>query len=276
MIDRHNSKSTPRLPREMSSVTQLPVLRKASRFSIWHAFQTLVGISVVMATLFTMWSPGNIFPKPGLNQPANSNTARLTATPHPSLTPGLRPKIALISGHMNNDPGATCPDGLTEASVNYSITFLLQRMLREDGFDVDIMGEKDQRLFQFEGLLMLSIHNDTCQFISTDMSGFKVAVSYVNPIPENPKRLLSCLSDRYGKKTNLRYHANTITPDMTRYHAFDEINNKTTAAIIETGFLNLDRDILVNQTERVAQGVREGILCFVRNEPVTPTRVPSP
>ena len=123
---------------------------------------------------------------------------------------------------------------------------------------------------------MLSIHNDTCQFISSDMSGFKGAVSYINPIPDNPKRLLSCLSDRYARRTDLRYHANTITPDMTRYHAFDEINSRTTAAIIETGFLNLDRDKLVNQTDRIAQGIRDGILCFVRNEPVIPTVVPTP
>lgn len=276
MNERNLPESPTPLPREMDSVTHLPRVRKANPFSFWHAVRTLIGISVVMATLFTMWSPGNIFPAPVSGLSAGTGEARVTATPHPTLTPGLRPKIALIAGHMNNDSGATCPDGLTEASVNYSIAFLLQRMLREDGFDVDIMSEYDDRLFQYEGLLLISIHNDTCQFISADMSGFKVAVSYVNPIPENPKRLLSCLSDRYGKRTSLRYHPNTITPDMTRYHAFDKINSRTTAAIIETGFLNLDRDILVNQTERVAQGIREGILCYARNEPVTPTTVPTP
>jgi len=54
--------------------------------------------------------------------------------------------------------------------------------------------------------------------------------------------------------------------DMTDYHTFNEINTETTAAIIETGFLNLDRDILTNQTDLIAQGVVNGILCFTRNE----------
>lgn len=229
-----------------------------------------------MATLFTMWSPGNIFPQTGLNPNASTGSTKVTITPHPTLTPGARPKIAIIAGHLNNDSGATCPDGLTEAKVNYAIASILQRMLREDGFDVDMMDEFDARLYQLEAYLLLSIHNDTCQYISPDMSGFKVAASKVNLVKENPIRLQSCLVDRYAKRTEMKFHPNTITPDMTHYHAFDEINAKTTAGIIETGFLNLDRDILVNQTERIAQGIREGILCFARNEPVISSPVPNP
>jgi hypothetical protein len=68
----------------------------------------------------------------------------------------------------------------------------------------------------------------------------------------------------------MKYHFNTITPDMTNYHTFNEINVETTAAIIETGFLNLDRAILTEQPDLVAKGVTAGILCFVRNEPVNP------
>ena len=74
----------------------------------------------------------------------------------------------------------------------------------------------------------------------------------------------------------MTFHYNTVTIDMTQYHAFGEIHNETTAAIIETGFLNLDREILTKHTDRVAQGVADGILCFVRNEdiPDLPTLTP--
>ena len=58
---------------------------------------------------------------------------------------------------------------------------------------------------------------------------------------------------------------------MTNYHAFDEINTDTTAAIIEAGFLNLDRKILTESTDEVAQGIVDGINCFVRNESISPT-----
>ncbi|HPC07031.1 MAG TPA: hypothetical protein PLI60_09945, partial [Anaerolineaceae bacterium] len=67
--------------------------------------------------------------------------------------------------------------------------------------------------------------------------------------------------------TNLSFHYNTITDDMTYYHAFSEINSNTIAAIIETGFLNLDYKLLTENPELVARGVADGILCYVRNEP---------
>lgn len=235
--------------------------------------QTFIGISIAMATLFTMWTPGNLFStsaSPG-GAPATTRT-----TPVTTLTPGPRPKIGIISGHMDYDSGASCPDGLTEASVNYAIAFQLQRMLKEDGFDVDILKEFDARTYQYEGLALISIHNDTCQFLGNDMKGYKVAVSQVNRDKNRPKRLLACLVDRYAKVTGSRFHYNTITKDMTNYHAFDEINNTTTAAIIETGFLNADRDLLENHPDVVAQGIREGILCFARNEPVTDATVTAP
>ncbi len=267
---------TPTTPPTIPPASTLhPGKKQASsgRFSFWRAAQTFLGLAIVMATLFTMWTPGNLFSSAN---PGQSAVATRAATPGATLTPGARPKIAIISGHMDNDSGATCPDGLTEASVNYAISFQLQRMLREDGFDVDIFKEFDERTYQYQGMLLISIHNDTCQFLGSDMSGFKVAVSQVNTVKDRPKRLLACLVDRYGKATGLRYHYNTITKDMTSYHAFDELNASTTAAIIETGFLNADRDLLENHPDRVAQAIRQGILCFARNEPVTDPTVTAP
>jgi N-acetylmuramoyl-L-alanine amidase len=61
---------------------------------------------------------------------------------------------------------------------------------------------------------------------------------------------------------------------MREYHAFREIDPSTVAAIIETGFLNLDREILTKQTDRVAAGVVGGILCFANNENIEPTPNP--
>jgi N-acetylmuramoyl-L-alanine amidase len=62
---------------------------------------------------------------------------------------------------------------------------------------------------------------------------------------------------------------------MTLYHAFDEIGEMTPAVIIETGFLNLDRELLTHHPELVAQGITDGILCYLRSEPITyPTDTP--
>jgi N-acetylmuramoyl-L-alanine amidase len=58
---------------------------------------------------------------------------------------------------------------------------------------------------------------------------------------------------------------------MTQYHAFSEIDPNTITAIIETGFLYLDQELLTKRADLVAEGVTQGILCFVNNESVLPT-----
>ena len=55
---------------------------------------------------------------------------------------------------------------------------------------------------------------------------------------------------------------------MTSYHAFDEIHHDTPAVIIEVGFLNLDRQVLTNHADVVAQGITDGILCYIGNQNV--------
>ena len=79
-------------------------------------------------------------------------------------------------------------------------------------------------------------------------------------------RWLRALSSRYKRATGLRFHANTVTRDMTQYHAFGEIDPRTPAIIIETGFLYLDRVILTRRPQQVAQGITDGVLCFLRKE----------
>ena len=61
----------------------------------------------------------------------------------------------------------------------------------------------------------------------------------------------------------MNYHAATITPHMTDYHAFREIAAGVPGVILEVGFLNLDREILTTQPDRVAGAITEGILCYV-------------
>jgi len=49
------------------------------------------------------------------------------------------------------------------------------------------------------------------------------------------------------------------------------------AVIIETGFLNLDRQFLTQTPELAAQGIAEGVVCFINNESITsPLEQPTP
>jgi N-acetylmuramoyl-L-alanine amidase len=247
---------------------------------MWSALQTIISIAIVTATLFTMWNPSNIFSNQLLDrmfQTAGLSETKPTLVP---LTPTTapRPRIGIVSGHWGNDSGAVCPDGLKEVELNLKIATLVRDDLVSEGYDVDLMQEKDERLFEYTALAMVSIHNDSCDYVNNEATGFKVAAAMSSVFPEKASRLTACLTDRYSAVTNMKFHANTITKDMTNYHTFNEIHNQTTAAIIETGFMNLDRQILTERTDLVARGITQGILCFIRNEDLNnqPTQEATP
>jgi N-acetylmuramoyl-L-alanine amidase len=113
---------------------------------------------------------------------------------------------------------------------------------------------------------LLSIHADSCQYINELATGFKVARVQDSRVPDQEDRLVACVTEQYRSATGLRFHANTVTFDMTRYHAFYEIDVTTPAAIIEIGFMNLDRAILVEQPDVVAKGIVDGLRCFIEGE----------
>jgi N-acetylmuramoyl-L-alanine amidase len=83
-------------------------------------------------------------------------------------------------------------------------------------------------------------------------------------IPEEHERLVACLHSRYAAATGLRFHEPSISRDMNNYHAFEEIDARTPAAIIEVGFMYLDRQMLTADRDRVAQGIADGIKCFLQ------------
>lgn len=261
---------------ETASSRRTPERTKRRRSSV-RVLQSTVGIALLLATLFTA------LPSRGLVSGDFYDRLSLILTPRPvdsaplASQPQLR--IGIVSGHAGNDPGAVCVDGngqvtLTEADVNLKIAAIVQQKLIEAGFQVDLLREFDSRLNGYRALAIVSIHNDSCEYVNDQATGFKVAAALSSTDPNRANRLTACLVDRYQRATSLTFHAGSITGDMREYHAFREIDPSTVAAIIETGFLNLDREILTRQPERVAAGIVDGILCFANNENIEPTPIP--
>lgn len=247
-----------------TSPTSTETRKNPAAFS---ALWTILTVALVVATLFTLWTPANLFSNQMLDNMFTAMQSNPTLT-YPTPTAAPRPRIGIVAGHWGNDPGAVCPDGLTEMQVNLEIATRVQQQLIGEGFEVDLLQEFDERLNQYQALALVSIHNDSCDYVNDEATGYKVAAAASSAYPEKAQRLSGCLVDRYGKATQLKFHANSTTPDMVYYHTFREIHSDTTAAIIETGFLNLDRRILTEQPDLVARGITDGILCYVRNEPV--------
>lgn len=242
--------------------------RPAAEFTPWKALQSVFSVALVVASLFTLFTPDNLFSNNLLDSMLAAAQPVAGATTMPTFAPSSRGRIGLVAGHWGNDAGSVCADGLTEMEVNLRIATLTQELLMKEGYDVDVLKEFDPRLTEYTALALVSIHNDSCDYVNDQATGFKVAAAASSVYPEKAVRLTACLSRRYQQITGLSYHYNTVTADMTEYHAFSEINSDTTAAIIETGFLNLDREILTKRPEQVAQGVASGVLCYLRNEDI--------
>jgi N-acetylmuramoyl-L-alanine amidase len=233
--------------------------------------QTTLLVAALVATLFTAFPPKGLFDGNISEQLAGM----LTSEPEGVVTQGTplpQVRIGIVAGHYGYDSGTVCENGITEVEVNFKIATIVQQKLAAQGFQADLLEEFDPRLMNYRAAALVSIHNDSCVFINDQATGYKVAAAMSSRDLKLANRLALCLRDRYQRTTNLPWH-DSITNDMTLYHAFDEISPNTPAAIIETGFMHLDYDLLTQEPDKVAAGVVAGILCFVNNEsilPVTP------
>lgn len=254
--------------------------RKSTRGTFYY-LQLVIGIAFVLATLFTLWTDPGMLPQNLVESFTIAQPPVITGTPGAlaSPTPHGKPMIGIVAGHKGNDSGSVCPDGLTEQSVNENVAYVVQKALTDKGFIVDVLNEFDDKLTGYRADVLLSIHADSCDYINDQATGFKVSSALANPHPDRAARLVACLKNRYALDTGLPVH-NSITIDMTSYHAFAEINEDTTSAIIEIGFLNLDREMLTQKSDIVAKGITDGILCYINNEDLivsaTPTPSPTP
>lgn len=214
----------------------------------------MAGIFFLLLQIY-LQEPAQLIGKPWLDGGIPTISAAPTQTGSVS--------VGIVAGHQGNDTGAVCPDGLTEVSVNLEIAERVKANLQAAGYDAVLLNEFDERLNGFRAAALVSIHNDTCVYLNDQASGYKVHAASDSQMST---RLATCLSTRYSQATGLEFNIGSITADMTSYHTFFEIDPGTPTVVIEAGFLNLDRTLLVEDPGRVADGITDGITCFLRNE----------
>jgi N-acetylmuramoyl-L-alanine amidase len=250
--------------RESSSTSDNPVWRFISRNLL---LLTFLGLSAAtMLTAYFYFSPSS-----GVAQvvAAGDSFGVLSAPfvkalpPRPVLqrlaqSPGPV-RVGIIAGHKGFDSGAVCEDGLTEVQVNENIAVRVVAGLQARGIPTDLLEEFDERLNGYAATGLVSIHADSCDYINDLATGFKIAGSSFT----DSSLLSICVEDHYRQATQMNYHANTITPHMTDYHAFRQIAQGVPGIIIEVGFMNLDREILTTRTDLIAQAITDGILCYI-------------
>jgi N-acetylmuramoyl-L-alanine amidase len=241
--------------------------------------------AAALASTIFMWfmDAKSITPSVGSQLQVAASTSVVAAieispTPIP-ITPNYLRQIGIVSGHRGpiNDPGAVCPDGLTETEINFAIAQLVVRDLRERSFAVDLLDEFDPRLDNYKAAALISIHSNDCSDYEGGASGYLVSRAISRPAGGPDDVLAECLSSYYQAKIGLERRF-SLTVDMTDYHTFREMHSLTPAAIIELGFMRDDRALLVERQAEIADGLVAGILCFLSGEnPIArPTSAPVP
>lgn len=265
-----------------NSISPPPLQNRTQRSQggLFRGLQYVIVVAAIVATLFTAWTEPGLLPN-SLAKNLEGALGSLSGTPvssYPTVTPRPLPPVGIVAGHTGYDTGAVCPEalgGYREVDINLDVANRVRANLVGEGYEVDLLTEFDPLLQGYRGLALVSIHADTCEYMDADAKGFKIA-AVASDYPERARRLTECLRTRYASITDLRFHAGSITTDMSSYHAFNEIDPQTPAAIIEVGFMNLDRDLLTNQPDKVALGISKALLCFLRNEDIQPLPSPTP
>jgi len=226
----------------------------------------------LVATILT-WFTDPQFLNPtvvkGLQDNSPALIAEFTAVPtiEPTLavTPNWLQRIGIVSGHRGpeNDPGAVCDDGLTEAEINFDVAQRIVRNLREMNYTVDLLDEFDPRLDNYQAAALVSIHANTCQDFGEVVSGYLVAKAAARPDGGIDSILAECIAQNYERLVPLERRF-TLTLDMTDYHTFREIHPLTPAAIMELGFMLADRELLTEQPDLLAKAITDGIVCFLQ------------
>ena len=228
--------------------------------------------AALSSTIFT-WFTEPDFLNPGVAvglQVADATSVAVAAPPTTTaiaVTPNWMQRIGIISGHRGpeNDPGAVCPDGLTEAEINFAVAQQVVQDLRVQGYTVDLLDEFDPRLTNYQAAVLVSLHSNDCRDYGERVSGYLVSRAAARPAGGLDDVLAECIALNYYNQTQLDRRF-SLTLDMTDYHTFREIHPLTPAAILEMGFMKDDRELLTQQQETVARGIVDGILCYLRGD----------
>ena len=171
---------------------------------------------------------------------------------------------------LRNSTGAAAA-GIREAQVNLDIAQRAAVYLRNAGVEVDVLPATVPPAYRADAFV--SIHADGNA--NTRLRGFKVATQWREW--EAGVALVNALRQDYGKASGLVWDGGRITSGMRGYYAFSSgrfrhsIANDTPGAILEMGYLTnpSDRALMTKEADRLARGVADGVLRFLRSKPAS-------
>jgi hypothetical protein len=172
----------------------------------------------------------------------------------------------------------TAGGGVREVDVNLDITQRAATYLRQAGVTVDVLPATIPPNYLADAFV--SIHADGNR--STRISGWKAAHHWRDW--EASGALVEALRAEYGPVSGLAWDGGRITSGMRGYYGLSSrrfthaISNYTPGAILELGYLTNpnDRALMTGQADRLARGVANSVLRFLRSRPAAGWPDPPP
>jgi len=224
----------------------------ASPFNIGRVLQTVLLVAAVLATLFTLWNPYKLFSQQEVGQSELQESAS-----------GGNSTIGILVGHWNVDSGSVCDDGIIEANVTEAIANQVSMKLNALGYPVKLLAETDLDLINFRGPLLVALYTGSCDDTSDNRSGFMVGTT-LTPSDLNASNTLAvCMGEIYQSSTKLDFSYEVIAADHSAYRLFELVNKNTPMIYLEMGSLLYDQTILIDNSENVANGIVNGIQCYL-------------
>lgn len=226
-----------------------------SPFNIGRVLQTILLVAAVLATIFTLWNPYKLFSQQEVAQSELQESASGRSTENST--------IGILVGHWNVDSGYVCENGIVEANVTEAIANQVSIKLNALGYPVKLLAETDLDLINFRGPLLVALYTGSCEDTSSNKSGFIVGTT-LSPADLNTSNALAvCMGEIYQSSTKLEFSYEIISTDHLAYRIFELVNQNTPVIYLEMGSLLYDQTTLIDNSENVANGIVNGIQCYL-------------
>lgn len=159
--------------------------------------------------------------------------------------------------------------GVTETEVNLAVAERVVARLVAAGVEAELLPVTVPVDYLADAFV--TIHADGSS--NSGARGYKIAPPR-RDFSGRAAALVAALEESYAAATGLPHDTDGVTRRMSGYYAFNwrrydhAVHPQTPAAIVEMGFLTngTDRAFIVNEADKVAAGIAEGVLKFLRSK----------
>lgn len=174
----------------------------------------------------------------------------------------LPPQLSSLAGNTGASGG-----GRREVDVNMDVANRVAKLLRDAGVTVDVLPATVPTGYTADAFVALHADGNS----SNQARGFKISTRWRSTVAAQDALLVGLLTEQYRAATGLP-EDDGVTRNMRGYYAYApfhpnyRVSNFTPGAIVEMGFMSnaADRHVMFNETDKVASGIAQGILLYLK------------